>query len=44
MYTILVLASALLLIGLTVFMIIKINKWAKLKPVQGLRGEGHAAG
>ena len=44
MYIILVLASALLLIGLTVFMIIKINKWAKLKPVQGLRGEGHAAG
>ena len=43
MYIILVLASALLLIGLTVFMIIKINKWAKLKPVQGLRGEGHAA-
>ena len=44
LYIILVLASALLLIGLTVFMIIKINKWAKLKPVQGLRGEGHAAG
>ena len=44
MYIILVLASALLLMGLTVFMIIKINKWAKLKSVQGLQGEGHAAG
>ena len=43
MYMILVLASALLLIGLTVFMIIKINKWAKLKPVQELRSEGRAA-
>ena len=43
MYFVLVLASALLLIGLTVFMIIKINRWAKLKPVQELQREGHAA-
>lgn len=43
MYIILVLASALLLIGLTVFMIIKINKWAKWKPVQELRSEGRTA-
>ena len=34
LYIILVLASSLLLIGLTVFMIIKINKWAKLQPIQ----------
>ena len=43
MYFVLVLASALLLIGLTVFMIIKINRRAKLKPVQELRSEGRAA-
>ena len=43
LYFVLVLASALLLIGLTVFMIIKINRWAKLKPVQELRSEGRAA-
>lgn len=34
LYFVLVLASALLLIGLTVFMIIKINSWTKLQPVQ----------
>jgi hypothetical protein len=43
LFLLLLLASALLLVGLTVFMIIKINKWAKLKPVQELRSEGRAA-
>ena len=43
LFLLLLLASALLLVGLTVFMIIKINRWAKLKPVQELRSEGHAA-
>ena len=42
LYFVLVLASALLLIGLTVFMIIKIKRWANLKPMQELRSEGHA--
>lgn len=43
LFLLLLLASALLLVGLTVFMIIKINRWAKLKPVQELRSEGRAA-
>ena len=43
LYFALVLASALLLIGLTVFMIIKINKWAKLQPVQEPQMEAPAA-
>ena len=34
LFLLLLLASALLLVGLTVFMIVKINKWAKLQPVQ----------
>ena len=43
LYLVLVLASALLLIGLTVFMIIIINKWAKLQPIQKPRTEAPAA-
>ena len=43
MFLLLLLASALLLVGLTVFMIIKINRWAKRKPAQELRSEGPAA-
>ena len=43
LFLLLLLASALLLVGLTVFMIIKINRWAKLKPVQELRSEDRAA-
>ena len=43
LYFVLVLASALLLLGLTVFMIIKINKWAKLQPVQEMQTEAPAA-
>ena len=43
LYFVLVLASALLLIGLTVFMILKINKWAKLQPLRGPVVEDRAA-
>lgn len=35
LFIILVLVSALLMIGLTIFMIIKINKWSKLHKTQG---------
>ena len=43
LFLLLLLASALLLVGLTVFMIIKINRWAKPKPEQELLSEGRAA-
>ena len=43
LFFVLVLVSALLLIGLTVFMIIKINKWAKLQPIRGPKTEVPAA-
>lgn len=43
LFFVLVLASALLLIALTVFMIVKINKWAKLQPVQAPQTEAPTA-
>ena len=43
LFFVLVLASALLLIALTVFMIVKINKWAKLQPIQEQQTEAPTA-
>ncbi len=43
LFFVLVLASALLLIGLTIFMIVKINKWAKRQPIQEPKMEDSAA-
>ena len=43
LFFVLVLASALLLIALTVFMIVKINKWAKRPPIQEQQTEAPTA-